>query len=68
MSRLAKVDELYVGLMLNQLLLVGQVFITSSKLSFNNTPKLLPKWYSLQVGILETIIIIIIIKHHHKSI
>jgi hypothetical protein len=32
----------------NQLLLVGQLFITSRKPSFINNPKLLPKWHSLQ--------------------
>jgi hypothetical protein len=41
MSRLAKVDKLYVGLSFKQLLLVGQVFITSREPSFSNNPKLL---------------------------
>jgi hypothetical protein len=50
-----------VGLSLKQLLLVGQVFITSREPSFSNNPKLLPKWYSLQEKIPETIIIFIII-------
>jgi hypothetical protein len=31
-----------------QLLLVGQIFITSRKPSFSNKPKLLPKWHYLQ--------------------
>jgi hypothetical protein len=35
------VGLLYVGLSLEQLLLVGHVFITSRKTSFNNNPKLL---------------------------
>jgi hypothetical protein len=48
MSRFAKVDCLYVELSLKQLLLVGQVFITSRKPSFSNKPKFLPKWHSLQ--------------------
>jgi hypothetical protein len=55
-----------VGLRLKQLLLVGQVFITSRKPSFSNNPKLLPKWHSLQEEIPKTITIsstlIIIIK------
>jgi hypothetical protein len=34
MSRLVKVDWLYVGLSLKQLLLVGQVFINSKKTKF----------------------------------
>jgi hypothetical protein len=34
MSRLAKVDKLYVGLRLKELLLVGQVYITSSRAKF----------------------------------
>jgi hypothetical protein len=33
-SRLAKVDLLYAGLRLKQLLLVGQVFITNSRAKF----------------------------------
>jgi hypothetical protein len=37
-----------VELRLKQLLLVGQVFITSKKPNFSNNPKLLPKWHSLQ--------------------
>jgi hypothetical protein len=56
------------GLSLKQLLLVGQVFITSREPSFNNNPKLLPKQYSLQEERPESIIIITIIKHHHKDI
>jgi hypothetical protein len=48
MSCLAKVDYLYVEISLKQLLLVGQIFITSRKPSFINNPKLLPKWHSLQ--------------------
>jgi hypothetical protein len=39
---------MYVELSLNQLLLVGQVFITSKEPSFSNNPKLLPEWHSLQ--------------------
>jgi hypothetical protein len=42
MSRLAKVDYLYVELGLKQLLLVGQVFITSSKPRFSNKPSYYP--------------------------
>jgi hypothetical protein len=56
-----------VELSLKQLLLVGQVFITSREPSFNNKPKLLPKWHSLQEEMSNVIMIIIIIKHHHKS-
>jgi hypothetical protein len=56
-----------VGLSLKQLLLVGQVFITSIKPSFINNPKLLPKWHSLEEEIPNTIKIVIIIKHQHKS-
>jgi hypothetical protein len=41
MSRLAKVDYLYVGLSLKRLLLVGQAFISSREISFSNNPKLL---------------------------
>jgi hypothetical protein len=56
-----------VELRLKLLLLVGQVFITSSKPSFSNKlsyyPKVLP-----QEGIPETKVIIITIYHHHKSI
>jgi hypothetical protein len=44
-----------VGLRLKQLLLVGQVFITSRKPSFNNNPKLLTKRHSLQEEIPGTI-------------
>jgi hypothetical protein len=36
-----------------QLLLVGQVFITSRKPSFRNKPKLLPKWHSHLEELLE---------------
>jgi hypothetical protein len=68
MSYLAKVDKLYVGLSLEQSILIGQVFITSRKPSFSNNPKLLLKWHSLQEEIPGTIIITINIKHHHKSI
>jgi hypothetical protein len=68
MSRLAKVDYLYVELRLKQLLLVGRVFITSRKPNFSNKPKLLPKRHSLQEEIPETIAIILNINHHHKSI
>jgi hypothetical protein len=56
-----------VALRLKQLLLVGQVFITSSKLSFSINPVITQK-YSLQEEILETIVITITINHHHKSI
>jgi hypothetical protein len=56
-----------VELSLKQLLLVGQVFITSRKPSFSNQPKLLPKWHSLQEEIPSTINVIIIIKNHHKK-
>jgi hypothetical protein len=66
MSRLAKVDKLYVELSLKQLLLVSQVFITNEKPSFINNPKLLPKWHFLQEEIPNNVRIIIIIKHHHK--
>ena len=56
------------GLSLKQLLLVGQVFITSGEPSFSNNPKLLTQKYSLQEEIPESIVIIITIKHHHKGI
>jgi hypothetical protein len=68
MSRLAKVDKLYVELSLKKLLLVGQVFITSRKPSFINNPKLLPKWHSVQEEIPNTIKIVTIIEYRHKSI
>jgi hypothetical protein len=68
MSCLAKVDLMYVGLSLKQLLLVGQVFITSREPSFNNNPKLLTQKYSLQEEIPESVVIIINLKHHHKGI
>jgi hypothetical protein len=55
------------GLSLKQLLLVGQIFITSRKTSFSNKTKLLPKWHSLQEKIPNTIKTIIIIKHHHEK-
>jgi hypothetical protein len=54
-----------VELRLKQLLLVGQVFITSSKPSFSNKPAVTQK-YSLQEEISEIIIIIVTINHHHK--
>ena len=53
------------GLRLKQLLLVGQVFITSSKPSFSNKLVVTQK-YSLQEEISEIMIIIITINHHHK--
>jgi hypothetical protein len=56
-----------VGLRLKQLLLVGQIFITSSKPSFSNELVITQK-YSLEEEILETIVIIFTIYHHHKSI
>jgi hypothetical protein len=56
-----------VELRLEQLLLVGQVFITSRQPSFINGIKLLPKWDSLQEEVPSTINVIIIIKHHHKK-
>jgi hypothetical protein len=57
-----------VELSLKQLLLVGQVFITSRKPNFSNKSKLLPKWHSLQEEIPKnTIKIVTTIKHHHKK-
>jgi hypothetical protein len=56
-----------VGLNSEQLLSIGQVFITSRKPSFINNPKLLPKRISLQEEIPNTVKIVIIIKHHHKK-
>jgi hypothetical protein len=50
---------------LKQLLLVSQVFITSSKPCFSNKPSYYPK-VLLQEEITEIIIIIITINHHHK--
>ena len=52
-------------LRLKQLLLVGQVFITSSKPSLVINLVITQK-YSLQEEITETRVIIIISNHHHK--
>jgi hypothetical protein len=54
-----------VELRLKQLLLVGQVFITSSKPSLIINPVITQK-YSLQEEIPNIIVIIITINHHHK--
>jgi hypothetical protein len=54
-----------VQLRLKQFLLVGQVFITSSKPSFSNKPSYYQN-YSLQEEIPDIIIIIITNNHHHK--
>jgi hypothetical protein len=77
MSRLAEVDKLYVGGILEQLLLVSQVIITSREPSFSNNPKLLTQKYSLQkeripestiiIIAIKTIIILIIICSHSIS-